>query len=215
MLILLLFLNVKAEITYQYENHKQQAEIIVKALFGLIRFKIKIPSAKNKDDTTYSNEKQNASDAKKNTKKQTKEDEALNPLNKVNNFVQYLPEIYKIVKTFLKKVQIRRFAWTSIIGTGDAAQTGVISGAGWAIKGSVLGVISHYLSLRVYPLIEIKPDFQRSVSNTYLKCMIQVRVGHAMLAGMKLLKYWRKMKKQQKLSAPSNNHSIQKEDQIS
>ena len=49
--------------------------------------------------------------------------------------------LHVIVRKFFKKVSVKRFEWHSMIGVGDAAHTGMATGALWAIKGSIVGLI--------------------------------------------------------------------------
>ncbi len=99
--------------------------------------------------------------------------------------------MHGIVKTFLKKISVKQFEWHTLIGIGDAAHTGVISGAIWAIKGSIIGMLSHYLNFKEMPHIMVTPHFQAVVSQTKIKCIFQFRIGHAILAGLKLIKFWK------------------------
>ncbi|MEW8972181.1 MAG: DUF2953 domain-containing protein, partial [Mesobacillus sp.] len=68
---------------------------------------------------------------------------------------------------------------------------GLLTGAFRPDKGGVIGVLSNYMKMKEMPVMTITPSFQQTVSITSFKCMIQVRVGHAILAGIKLVKYWR------------------------
>jgi hypothetical protein len=81
--------------------------------------------------------------------------------------------------------------WNSMIGIGDAARTGTLVGALWIVKGSIIGVISNYIRLKEMPKLSITPNFQQAISQTRFSCMIQFRIGNAMLAGIKLVKYWK------------------------
>ena len=42
---------------------------------------------------------------------------------------------------FLKKVNVTELEWHSTMGVGDAALTGMLTGALWTIKGSIIGMI--------------------------------------------------------------------------
>ncbi|HAQ08870.1 MAG TPA: hypothetical protein DCR24_15690, partial [Bacillus bacterium] len=61
----------------------------------------------------------------------------------------------------------------------------------WSVKGGLIGVLSHYMKLKDMPVISITPNFQYAITQTSFKCIFQVRVGHAILAGIKLVKYWK------------------------
>ncbi len=76
---------------------------------------------------------------------------------------------------------------TSILG----GRPGMISGALWTLKGSIVGLLSHYLKLRQMPNLSVTPHFQFVILQTRLTCIFQLRIGHAILAGLKLLKFWK------------------------
>ncbi len=78
-----------------------------------------------------------------------------------------------------------------MIGIGDAAHTATITGVLWSVKGGLIALLSHYFRLKEMPALFITPNFQRPDIQTHLKCMIQFRIGNAMLAGIKLVKYWK------------------------
>ena len=86
---------------------------------------------------------------------------------------------------------MKRFEWHTIIGLGDAAHTGMITGAIWAIKGGIIGLISHYIKLKEMPKITVTPHFQAAVIQTEFTCIFQFRIGYAILAGLKLIKFWK------------------------
>jgi hypothetical protein len=41
------------------------------------------------------------------------------------------------------------------------------------------------------PQLTVTPHFQAAVIHTELTCMFQFRIGHAILAGLKLIKFWK------------------------
>ena len=41
------------------------------------------------------------------------------------------------------------------------------------------------------PNLSVHPHFQLAVTQTSFKCMLQFRIGHAMVAGIKLVKFWK------------------------
>ena len=105
--------------------------------------------------------------------------------------LQHVISFHRIVRYFLRKVSVRKLEWHSVIGVGNAALTGTLTGALWSVKGGVLGVISNYMRLKDMPNLSITPSFQKAYSQTQLSCMIQFRIGYAMVAGLKLVKFWK------------------------
>jgi energy-coupling factor transporter transmembrane protein EcfT len=201
-LIILLFLFIliifsKITIYLKYYHHKDDDDlkIEVRLWFGLIRFKKQIPLIKVDNNspsvilkgTGKSNEEtQNNEEIKKITPQKL--------INSLKNFKEILEHVFQlnsIIKNFLKKVSIQKFEWQTAIGVGDAVYTGVAAGALWSIKGAIVGLLSNYLSMKEMPKLMVHPNFQQMITSTDLSCMFQFRIGHAMLAGLKLVKWWK------------------------
>ena len=49
--------------------------------------------------------------------------------------------------------------------------TGMLTGAAWAVKGGILGIISNYCKLKVNPTLSVQPHFQLAVSQDFLFSM--------------------------------------------
>ena len=96
-----------------------------------------------------------------------------------------------IIRKFLQKVSIKQFDWHSVIGAGEASITGMDDRGYLDSEGAILGLISNYFKLKVNPNLSVQPHFQLPVSQTSFQCMLQFRIGHAMFAGIKLIKFWK------------------------
>lgn len=196
LLFLLLFTKSTIYIRYYHAKDNDDLTIQVKLLFGLIRYKKQIPLIKIDDNSptivvkeeTKINESE-ATDTKKT--KQFSPEDLLNTLTNAKEILQHVINFHRIIRYFLSKVMIKNIEWSSIVGLGDAAHTGAISGALWAVKGGIIGIASQYMSMKNMPKISIYPQFQRVASETLFKCMFQFRIGHAMFAGIKIIKFWK------------------------
>ena len=201
-LIILLFLFIliifsKITIYLKYYHHKDDDHLKIECRlwFGLIRFKKQIPLIKVDDDSPsiILKETGKSNEEPKNNDKVHK----ITPqklINSLKNFREILEHVFQlniIIKSFLKKVSIQKFEWQSTIGIGDAVYTGVAAGALWSIKGSIIGVLSNYLRMKEMPKLMVQPNFQQMITSTDLSCMIQFRIGYAILAGLKLVKWWK------------------------
>jgi Protein of unknown function (DUF2953) len=172
-------------------------KIKFRAWLGIIRYTISIPLIKVDDEANLIvKQEQKLGDENSNNKvkkgqeKITPEEE-VRAISDVKEILQHVVGLHKIVRRFLKKVKVRELEWHSQIGIGDAAHTGMLTGLAWSIKGGVVGIISQYMQLHTTPVITITPEFNVYCSRTKLQCMIQFRIGHAMLAGIQLIKYWK------------------------
>lgn len=181
---------------YDHKHDDDHLKIEFKMWFGLIKYKLDIPLIKLDEDSPsiiFTQKVKTANDNKTNkanVKKFTWND-FLQYLHNVKEMLIHVVGFYKIFQRFLKKVQVKEFYWSSTVGIGDAALTGMVTGAVWAIKGSIVGFLTHYLNFKIHPTLVVIPHFQQSVTITELKCMFQFRIGNAMFAGIKLLKFWK------------------------
>lgn len=196
LVIIILFTRVKIFLDYFHGNDNDHFKITIKAWGGILKYKVEVPVIKIDDNSpTIVAEEKVKTGPDENMKQQNTTQVDKNDIhNSIHDFKQLLTHIaglHKIIRNFLKKVTLRNIEWHTMVGVSDAAATGVITGALWAAKGGVVGVLSHYMKLKEMPVMTITPSFQQTVSITSFKCMIQIRVGHAILAGIKLVKYWK------------------------
>jgi hypothetical protein len=94
----------------------------------------------------------------------------------------FLPEVRKLTKV-LKMVQ---FKWHSQLALADAAVTGTAAGALWAVKGSLLGLLTHFLSFQKMPDLSVKPSFDGISLETEVDCIIRFWLGQAIVAAIKM-----------------------------
>lgn len=88
-----------------------------------------------------------------------------------------------------ESVVVRQVVWVTTCGTGDAAETALLSGIIWSIKASILPWVSRYCSDR--PRINVVPTFQRKTLNSDLSCMFQVKIGDAIAMIKKIRRHWK------------------------
>ncbi len=215
LMIVILLTKVKIVLDYFHGNDNDHLKVTLKAWGGLIKYKIDVPAIKVDDNSpSIVAEKKTETGPDETVQKeqttQVDEKDVLSSIHDIRQLLTHIAGFHKIIRGFLKKVTIRNIQWHTMIGVGDAAATGVLTGAFWAAKGSLIGVLSNYMKLKEMPVMSITPNFQHAVSMTSFKCMFQVRVGHAILAGIKLVKYWKggwPNFKSKQLSALSGNRT--------
>lgn len=194
-LILVFITKLTVFFSFYHGQDNDHLKLKFKIWFGLITYKINIPLIKVADDApaiVFKEEVQSgmAETPKEETKKFSVND-FIKGIYDFKELLQHVIAMHKIVRHFLRKVSLRKLEWHSVIGVGDAALTGTLTGALWSVKGGFLGIISNYMKLRDMPNMSITPSFQRAYSQTQLSCMIQFRIGNAIVAGLKLVKYWK------------------------
>jgi hypothetical protein len=200
LLFILLIITVWTRLTvildYYHGNDNDHLKLEFKIWFGIIKYKKEIPLIKIDENspTIVLKEKTKMGKDEKTTKedkKQVGKDDILTSFHNAKELFQHVVKLHKVVKSFLRNVKVTQVEWHTVIGVSDAAYTAIFSGAIWAVKGSIVGMISHYMKLLEMPRMTVTPYFQHSVSQTRFRCMIQFRIGQAMLAGLKLIKFWK------------------------
>jgi hypothetical protein len=188
--ILIALTKLSIYISYSHYKDDDDLKIEIRAWFGLIKLKKHIPLIKLDDNSPSIIMKE---DTEKNETKvnQITANDMMSNLKNYKEVLKHVFELHRIIKKFFKKVSIKKFEWYSVVGIGDAAHTGMITGALWSIKGGIIGLLSKYLRFQVMPNLMVTPDFNRMISQTSFVCMIQFRIGNAMLAAIKLLKFWK------------------------
>lgn len=196
LLALFMLLRLNIIIDYYHGNHNDHLKITFKTLFGLIKYKINIPVIKVAEDSPslIVEEKIEAGPKEKDKQQDTKKftaEEMLQSFQDMQMLLKHVAGFYKIIRSFLRKVTVSNFEWNSRIGVGDASYTGMLTGAFWAVKGSIIGLVSSFMNVKTNPIIMITPEFNRALAETSFRCMIHFRIGHAIFVGIKLIKYWK------------------------
>ncbi|WP_236719624.1 DUF2953 domain-containing protein [Neobacillus mesonae] len=195
--ILIVFTKLTIIVNYYHHNDNDDLKIEFRVWFGLIKYKINVPLIKIDDDSPSVVVKHHshigeAPGGKPDHKvEQITKQKVMKNFEKAKELLQKVVRMHVIVRKFLRKISIKKFEWQTFIGVGDAAHTAIAVGGLWALKGSIVGILSHYLKLTVTPQLAITPHFQAAVIQTKVLCIFQFRIGHAILAGLKLIKYWR------------------------
>jgi hypothetical protein len=195
-LFITLIIFSKLHVKLFFSHTKDNVELSIKLRLWFFRYTIKVPLVRIDKETNsivVAHEEQAGKKEKEKeaSSKQITPTDILNSFSDTQEILQHIVSFHKIVRRFLKKVSIHKLEWHTTFGIGDAAITGVLVGAGWAIKGSILGIISQYMMLKTTPRITITPLFLQTLSHTKLTCMISFRIGNAILAGLRIVKYWK------------------------
>lgn len=193
-IVLVILTRIKVKIHYQREYDNDKLVVKLTAWFGLIHYTINIPAITLDTDSLSVKVKESQGTSDQTKMKQNKE---FTPEDLIANFksmrmlLKQVIGFHKIVRRFLKRVQVKQFEWHSLLGLGDAAHTGVLIGSCWTIKGSIIGLLTMSLHFQKMPSYTITPDFQNERFETDFFCILYFRVGQAIMTGIKLLRYWK------------------------
>ncbi|WP_424766116.1 DUF2953 domain-containing protein [Paenibacillus sp. sgz302251] len=174
------------------------AELNVKALYGLIKYRVKVPTIQFTGTSVELKEQVSSSNAGIDTWKQFSEDidadKVVNAMERFKHILQMTIDLTGWARKTLTKVRLVEWNWNTSVGTGDAMWTAMATGFIWSVKTSVIGVLSQMVKLKTEPKMIVQPIYQHPAFTTELSCIAQIRFGYAILAGLQLLVRMKKVK---------------------
>ncbi|SCY99123.1 DUF2953 domain-containing protein [Alkaliphilus peptidifermentans] len=192
LVILIAFSNVSIRILFLKKNSRNEIVITLKLLFGLIKYRLEIPFVELMKSERYYSFIQLNSNIDIADKKVIKEpsDAALNfnELNLIYKKVMHLYEKYKIInKYIMEKLVIDQFMWVTEVGVEDAAITAIATGTLWMLKSNIFNLINRKVSLEDFN-INVLPVYGIDKFETSLDCIIRLKIGYIIIAGIKMIK---------------------------
>ena len=183
LIVSLLFLKAKVIIEYKYSDFR------ITFRSGLIKISLNTEAIKK------------ISGKKK--KQETPEEKSEEPHEKFFDKIRAIKEKYLEIKTvadmFLRcmryKISFSEFYIHVRYGTGDAASTGALYGAVWALIGNVYSFICRYFYIS-FPEVNLEPDFNKKMFEPMLRGIITVRPVHIIIAVLRSLRAYRQHKEQ-------------------
>lgn len=195
-LLIMLFLITKVHITIRYLHHRDNDSLTVRfRVWGIISYTYKVPLIAIDSESpsiVLKEETQKGHMKKQTNKKKITKHDILDKMAFFQRLLENIENFHKILKRFLSHMTVSQFDWHTRFGLGDAAWTGIATGAVWSIKGNILALMDHYMNLLTNPQLSVEPVWQEEDSETNLSCMISFRIGHAMGAGLQIVKFWKK-----------------------
>ncbi len=187
-LLLLYFMPIVISIDMRKDNMDDKITIGFSTLYGLIKFKSEIPfliiaMKDGKPALKYKMEVANK-----------KRSRLLARFTKLFSITEggNLFKIYKniknaitpVLKYMAKKTRIDNFELKLSMGTGDAAETGILYGVAWILIGNIMTFTRSYLNIG-NPRIAIVPIFSRVQLCVEFHCIISLKLGHIINAGIR------------------------------
>jgi hypothetical protein len=136
--------------------------VVGRALFGLVRFQLVIPSFKMRGLRLVYDVSVSVDVAGRSFRKLRRETggSGTGTLRLVRRLAAKRRQ-WKWMMAVLRHVTCTRWRLEVGIGTGDAASTGVAAGLAWMLLGLAAGATSRLVRLATRPRGEVRPDFQR------------------------------------------------------
>ncbi|MDT3700421.1 MAG: DUF2953 domain-containing protein [Thermincola sp.] len=196
--VCMLFVRVRFEVAYQRRGENDHLKVEMTALWGLIRYKTEVPII---DLDQYFLKPFLKFEADIETIVSHPIDEAgmivkvpvLLILRKlpiyIKNGINYFNRYQTALRRFCKAIRCHRLTWTTMIGLGDPAYTGMVSGTVWTLKGYVYRAFRNNIGdMLKQPEFSVIPCFNDTCLKLDFNCIFDMRIGHIILAGLQIIK---------------------------
>lgn len=188
---LALLSRVRAHIVYSRESEDDDFYVQIKALFGAIRYRYSLPTIKFeglKQGVSLETEKTTnipMPDSKDHINVNRKV--IVSRYEQFRELISHVLGFHRWLISTLKHTHCSQISWITNVGLDDAAETAITTGMIWGLKTSILGIIFNHIQLEAQPQLAVVPQFNDPQFQTHFDCIIRIRLGYAMLAGLHLL----------------------------
>ncbi len=104
----------------------------------------------------------------------------------IRNFVKFSMKNKKILGSVLSFLIVDRLEWKSVVGSQDAFYTALETGACWAFKGVIIGVLSSRCRLGRL-MLDVKPDFITPALLSNITCILKMRTVHIIIIEISII----------------------------
>lgn len=95
----------------------------------------------------------------------------------------------KPVRYLGRRSHCQRMVIHGEVGGSDAMESALLAGASWTVVGTVLGLFSRFVPMTpAEPVVSIRPNFRVPAWRFSADCILRFRLGHAMVAGVWILR---------------------------
>lgn len=171
LLLILLGSNIQVRVTYTKLGPINQWALKFSLWRGLLRYHYELPVEK----------------AKKNASLKDKP-AWIGSLTALSNAINTCRVFGPCFLQLFKKARLRCFIWQTELGTGDPAQTGLLAGALWGVKGIAVTRLGRlFSSSQAVPLVKVWPSFDDACFKMSIDCTFEVRMGYFVFYLFKLM----------------------------
>jgi len=188
LLAAVLLSNVRVRVKYFREGENDEIDASLKALFGLVRLRFKVPTVELKPwlrGIRLKVDQEESSAAVPELDFAREEIERF--VRRVRKLVVHMKNYKQFFADTLQHVRVEELRWETRFGLGDAAETGLTGGVVWGLKSAVIGYASRWVSLERRPAMQVTPVFNKPTFRTDALVRTRIRVYRLLLIGTMLL----------------------------
>ncbi|CAM3779423.1 DUF2953 domain-containing protein [Cohnella lubricantis] len=187
-IILALLSSVRVRVRYSHSGQFDQLIVIVKALYGLVRFRAIVPSIIVRSCGIVYDQLNSSSMGK------PKDDRRSLNRGSVRRYGRAIRRLELSTRRFrlwllatMKKVECTRWRMDITVGTGDAALTSAAAGLFWTVLGCAVAATSRFMRMRTHPHGEVKPNFAHAELSVVCEADFRIRLSTLASAGIRLM----------------------------
>ncbi|WP_232698163.1 DUF2953 domain-containing protein [Brevibacillus daliensis] len=208
LILLLMITPVTIELSYSRQSEDDELQIHIRIWHGLIRFRYELPFIDfERDGDGFKISAEVKRDGNKlpyeEFKKALHKRQIANYFHRVQRIIEHVQDFYPIIRGVLQHISCQKLEWITAIGVGDAAATGTLIGLVTGVKNMLVGMLSYYISLQEMPSIRVEPMWNDNIIRTQFHCVLFFRVGHAIVAAVRIVIKLRKGSASRWQSTPS------------
>jgi len=175
-------------------NLEDDLEVHVKALYGLVRLKWRMPVIEwtNRGIKLRSESDNHSGHEEK--EEQLNADKIVGLTNRLKRIVSHIEGVAHLARQVLRHVKVQEWKWTTVVGTDDAMWTAMATGMLWSVKTTAAGVASQIVHLSALPVLDVKPAYNRSCIESEFRLVAHIRLGQAGRAGVRFVLGMRKLR---------------------
>jgi hypothetical protein len=207
LVVIVFFTKVKIYILFGRQGEEDQGEVVITVLGGLIKRRLKIPTIdfKNLDKGIEVKAETDSATSEKKNRSFINKDFIEHFYEKYEELLHRISHLQEMVRWFFARITCEHWKWETMIGTGDAAEAGVLTGVVWSVKSNVLGFLSHYIRWVTVPKLDVVPNFGQAVFQTTYEGIFHFRLGNLIRFGIKL---WFRLRKHRKTNWQPKSDSL-------
>lgn len=193
--IALIKLNIVIELVVDGKNGHFVISLF--ALQGIFKLKYEVPTFDiNEEGITMGVQKMRGKNdrRKSESKRKLSFSQMIDQLKSYRGLYKNNHNIFCSLRNYIRrKFTIEEIKLDIVIGTGEANHTAILNGALWALCGSLLSMVSHYMAM-LRKSISIKSDFSNKKLLIDLYCIINFKIVHIIVMGFKIFVFYLKGK---------------------
>ncbi|GED72225.1 hypothetical protein BRE01_59270 [Brevibacillus reuszeri] len=102
-----------------------------------------------------------------------------------------------------KHIRCTDLEWHTLMGTGQAGETGALTGIIWGVKSMIIGIMSHTFTLHAMPKMSVQPVWNQAIIQTRFQCVLHFYLGHLLITVVRMAVRLRKTREHKWQTRPS------------